>query len=471
MATDVPDVTVTFPRLEDRGLLLGLSLPALVAAAVAVGVAVLTQYSAGTVGLLAAAPLWLTCAALAVVPIGGRPAISAIPVLAGWALRRTSGGVRHRQSPTRPVDGLGIPGLAGVAVVTSPASGCAYVVDRRGGTVTAVLAVGGRGFALADAGTQAHRLGGWGRVLAGLCQRPGVVRAQVLVRTRPAGAAAMRTWWSQHALSASPWAARIVDSLVETAQTDSRTTESLLAVTLRAPRSRGKGLEPRALDALDQQLEPLADAVRAADLDVTGWLDTGGVARMLRAAYDPYAPGGRAGVGSTEEPLPAVAVEERWDALRTDSAAHAVFWIREWPRSEVYASFLQPLLANGAHRTLSLTCEPLTAQRALRDIRRAKVEQASDAAQRARIGQVEDEAHRAEAADVARREAELVSGHGDLRFTGLLTVSAPDPDALDAACALTESAAAQAMCELRRLTGQQSAAFVAGALPLARSTT
>lgn len=107
----------------------------------------------------------------------------------------------------------------------------------------------------------------------------------------------------------------------------------------------------------------------------------------------------------------------------------------------------------------------------MRDIRRAKVEQASDAAQRARIGQIEDESHRAEAADVARREAELVSGHGDLRFTGLLTVSAPDLDALDAACALTESAAAQAMCELRRLTGQQSAAFVAGALPLGRSTT
>ena len=36
---------------------------------------------------------------------------------------------------------------------------------------------------------------------------------------------------------------------------------------------------------------------------------------------------------------------------------------------------------------------------------------------------------------------------GDLRFTGLLTVSAPDLDALDAACALTESAArSMAVC-------------------------
>jgi hypothetical protein len=69
----------------------------------------------------------------------------------------------------------------------------------------------------------------------------------------------------------------------------------------------------------------LADAVRAADLDVAGWLDAAARRRLLRAAYDPYAAGGRDGVGSTEEPLPAVAVEERWDAVRTDSAAHAVF--------------------------------------------------------------------------------------------------------------------------------------------------
>ena len=51
---------------------------------------------------------------------------------------------------------------------------------------------------------------------------------------------------------------------------------------------------------------------------------------------------------------------------------------------------------------------------------------------------------------------------------GLLTVSASSAGELDAACAATEAAAAQAMCEIRKLVGQQGQAFAAGALPLAR---
>ena len=68
----------------------------------------------------------------------------------------------------------------------------------------------------------------------------------------------------------------------------------------------------------------------------------------------------------------------------------------------------------------------------------------------------------------ARVEQELVAGHRDLRFVGLLTVSAPTPAELDAACAATESAAAQSMCEILRLVGQQGQAFAAAAVPLAR---
>ena len=146
--------------------------------------------------------------------------------------------------------------------------------------------------------------------------------------------------------------------------------------------------------------------------------------------------------------------------------------MQEWPRSEVHAGFLQPLLlARGARRALSLIAEPLPPAKALKDIRRAKVEYVADAAQRGRMGQLEDEATRAEAADLVRREQELVAGHGDLRFVGLLTVSAPTLDELAAACAATESAAAQAMCEIRRLVGQQGQAFAAAALPFARGVT
>ena len=164
-----------------------------------------------------------------------------------------------------------------------------------------------------------------------------------------------------------------------------------------------------------------------------------------------------------------MAVAESWDRLRSDSAHHAVYWIAEWPRADVDASFLQPLiLMPGARRTLSITAEPLPVTRALREIRRAKVEHAADTAQRARLGQVHDEAAAVEADDVARRERELADGHVDLRFTGLLTVSAPTEPELAQACGRLEQAAAQAQCDLRRLHGQQAQAFTAAALPLTR---
>jgi hypothetical protein len=110
----------------------------------------------------------------------------------------------------------------------------------------------------------------------------------------------------------------------------------------------------------------------------------------------------------------------------------------------------------------------LSATAALREIRRAKVEHTADAAQRARIGRLEDASTRAEADDLVRREQDLVGGHGDLRFAGLITVSAVSRDGLEAACRATETAAAQAMCELRLLVGQQGQAHAAAALPLAR---
>jgi hypothetical protein len=160
---------------------------------------------------------------------------------------------------------------------------------------------------------------------------------------------------------------------------------------------------------------------------------------------------------------------EHWSHLRTDSALHATYWVAQWPRSEVHPAFLEPLLLSScATRTVSVIAEPIATAQALREIQRAKVEHAADATRRARIGQIEDEATRVEVAELARREAELVAGHGDLRFTGLITVTAPSAEELEVACIATEAAAAQAMCEVRRLVGQQAVAHAAAALPLAR---
>ncbi len=84
---------------------------------------------------------------------------------------------------------------------------------------------------------------------------------------------------------------------------------------------------------------------------------------------------------------------------------------------------------------------------AARDIRKKKTKYISDAAQRQRIGQIEDAQQSAEFNDVLQQEADLTAGHGILRTTGLIAVSAQDPDELERAVADVEQAAIQGSCE------------------------
>jgi hypothetical protein len=197
------------------------------------------------------------------------------------------------------------------------------------------------------------------------------------------------------------------------------------------------------------------------------------VAVILRSAYDPAIAAALERHGSIGRQLATagpVAVTETWNSLRTDSARHTVLWVSEWPRSLVYPGFLAPLaLSSGIQRSLSLLYTPLRSDIAARDIRKKKVEYISDATQRARIGQIEDAAQTAEYHDVLQQESELTAGHGVLRYTGLISISAPTEAELESAVAAIEQAAIQASCETRRLVGQQAQAFTAAALPLART--
>jgi len=111
----------------------------------------------------------------------------------------------------------------------------------------------------------------------------------------------------------------------------------------------------------------------------------------------------------------------------------------------------------------------MRADQAARDIRRKKTEHIADQAQRAKIGQIEDAAQTAEYHDVLQQEADLASGHGICRYTGLIAISAPSEDELQAAVAAIEQAAVQASCETRLLVGQQAQAFAVAALPLCRA--
>lgn len=185
-------------------------------------------------------------------------------------------------------------------------------------------------------------------------------------------------------------------------------------------------------------------ALRSADLTPSGWLTPGQIAVMLHSAYDPAIAATLECHGQLGQQLATagpVAVTETWNRLRTDSAHHAVLWISEWPRSLVYPGFLSPvLLSTGIQRSFSLIC-PMRSDQAARDIRKKKVEHISDQAQRAKIGQIEDASQTAEYHDVLQQEADLTAGHGILRYTGLIAISAPTIEELDAHVAAIKQAA------------------------------
>jgi hypothetical protein len=456
--------SVRFGRLERRGLLLGLSASQVGTLAVGLLVLLVAEYASGVAGVLVTAPIWTLLAAAALIVIRGRAVVEWLPLVTHWLFRRALRATVHLTRPGHVGnrETVVLPGIPGRLMVTaSPGTGAALVRDVRSGTVTAIAEVSGRGFLLDDAGTQDRRVAGWARFLSALCQQPDVARVQVLHRSVPDGAARVRRWWADHACADAPWAARVVVDLLAEATEDSDRLECLLAVAVRVRRG--------SLEAVERQLAAFTEALAAADLDVHGWVSPRRLRMALRAAYDPDG-ASRAQDAEPGGPLMGpMGLAEDWSFLRTDTACHVVYWVSEWPRSEVHPSFLRPLLLTpGARRSFTLIAEPLPPGRALREIRRAKAEHLADATQRARIGQVEDETTRAAAAELTRREQDLVAGHGDLRFVGLLTVTAATPEELAAACAATEAAAAQAGCEVRRLVGQQGQAHAAAALPLAR---
>lgn len=475
-SADVGPMT-RFGRLESRGVLLGLSAVQLAVVGLATAVAVVAVNSAGMSGLVVAAPVWGALLVSGTVSVAGRPLVEWVPLLAQWHARRAIGASTAVTSArvatpadarvATPAEALVLPGLGGLLELVDCAPlRAVLVVDRRAATVTGVLRVAGSGFLLDDAVAQQHKVASWGLALAALCQQPAIVRVQVIARTRPGGLAPARRWWREHCTVGGTRLAGELAGMLDEGFVVPHVHETLIAIAVRTPRGRRR-VTTADVALVAKHLAAFEAAVSSADLRADEWLDRDELARAVRGGYEPAALGrGEEGPVTLTGPS---GVREGWRSLAAGASVHATYWVSEWPRCEVHPAFLQPLLLGEAsERTVTLIAEPLPTRKALREIRRAKVEHVADAAQRARIGQIENESTRAEVADLERREAELVAGHGDLRFTGLITVSADDEAQLEERCAAMETAAAQAMCEVRRLVGQQGVAHAAACLPLAR---
>lgn len=490
-----------FGPLEQRGIVGGLrSGQAAVVAAALVGVVVLLQLSSSPLVVLGAFGLAASGMAVAFYPIYGRTPEQWAPVVWAWTVSRGRGRTRYRSAaPTTGASGdplgdgevdlpVSLPAEVGALdLLAAPLRGepVGVIKDRKANTYTAVLAVRVRSFGLLDRAEQEHRLAGWGAVLAGLARENSPVRRlQWVERTVPSDGDEVARYLQEERDTTVPLASSSVASyieLVESAGAVTQDHELFVALQLDARRAwrqvkrLGKS-DKGATTLLLRELETLAERLVAADVQVQGALRPRMLARAIRDAYDPYGRTNRTRLAAVDperagvDPVHAwpVAAETSWGSYRTDSALHATYWIAQWPRIDVGATFLAPLLMQtNVLRSVAVAMEPIAPSVALRKVEAARTTDIADEQTRQRQGFVTTARKRLQQESTARREQELADGHAEFRFAGLVTVSAPDEDALERACAEVEHAAQQARLELQRLYGEQDTAFTF-TLPLGR---
>ncbi|MFF4520541.1 SCO6880 family protein [Streptomyces bluensis] len=476
--------TVKFPHRSRRGVLLGLTAAQLVVVAATGLLLLAVLLTAGVTGALKLLPVWAVIAVAVFARHHGRSLADWSPIVLRYALRRARGQLLWLARPsTRPRrEGLlHLPGTAAsLRVVASPDHRFGAVHDPHQRTLTAVVKISSRAFALLDPATQNANVAGWGRALAALARTGHIARIQVLERTVPDSGDALNRYWEDHGRPDTHLAGPVYADLLAAAGPAAAPHEAYVALALDLKAARrlinqaGGGLTG-AFAVLSQLTATFDQAAHNAGLTPAGCLTGSEIAAVVRTAYDPEASAAldRWSASGRPQADPAAAgpvvLVEKADRIQTDTAHHAVFWIENWPRIETSPGFLHQLLfASGVRRTLSLTYAPKGLDAALKDVQRKKATVIADAAERQRKGQVDSEEDSVEYADIKARERQLIAGHADVALTGLLTVSAESDEQLNTACAAVETAAVAALVDLRRLTWQQAEAFTNAALPLAR---
>jgi hypothetical protein len=471
--------TARFGSQQRKGVLLGFSGPRLLVLGLAALLLTAGLFGAGWAGAIVTAPFVIVLGCAAFVRVAGRTVVEWLPVAGHWGLRRALGQDVYGVRPLapRPAGTLALPGdAAALRLHVDPVSGAAMIHDPHRKTLTVTCLITHPSFVLLGAEDQARRVAGWGRALAATARTGHIASVQVLESTIPDQGTDVLDWWTGHGRHDASWASRTYAEFVTAAAPSSarhRTTISLTLDLRRAARSihrAGRGLAGAAA-VLRSDMTAFTTALRAAELHPQRWLSEADLARLIRGAYDPVGAAQLEGTRLEQRLATAgpVGVREHWSWFESDRSATAVLAVSEWPRSDAFPNFLHPLiLAPGVRKSFTIVARPVPVAEARRDIRRQKVDYITDADQKARLGQVTDLTDATEYQDVLKREQEIAIGHADLRFAGLIAVTAADRDELEAAVSAVEQAAIQSECETRLLVGQQTQAFTAAALPLGR---
>ncbi|MDP9332017.1 MAG: hypothetical protein M3Q30_01710 [Actinomycetota bacterium] len=364
-------------------------------------------------------------------------------------------------------------------------AGAAVIHDRATGIVTAVIRAHGDGqFSLASADEQDARVAMWGDAITGFCrENPEVVRVAWHEWTAADGVdehVDQIKAMADNELAGE--ARRTYLQLVEQIMPISITHETLVCVSVDVSRVRVRRRQETevlasAIETVLEELRLFCGRLEAAGLCVDPVLSPAEVTTALRKRSDPNAIGAlnaqrrslAADLGVSAEDFAPMAVAEEWGHVRVDGSVHRSYWVEGWPRLEVPAAWMDPLLLGmQGNRTVTVVFEPIAPSAAAHEVDSAVVAleatEANKEKNRTRIRAAE----RRRRAEVEQREEELVAGYGALACVGLVTLTAATEDELDDLAADCESAAGHAGVQLRPLEGRHAQGWVAS-MPLGRS--
>jgi hypothetical protein len=511
------ETSYRFAPHPSSGFLLGLRIPQLIGFAITGALALASLRLGGFGGLALALGLLAVSSGVLLVPARSHTLEEWAPVMVRFLLARWSRRTRFESqraqlghivalpigelNPQRPIEPSSLPAelseLEFLEGELSQYRGARFgvVKDTRARTFTAALRVRGRAFALLDPAERERRLSDYGAVLAALARDDSAVRrVSWIERTLPGDGDEL----GDYLLEAKRADASLVDppeelvsylNLIGHAGDVTEEHELTFALQVDAQRpaarraiARMGGGDLGAMAVLAGEVGQLIELLDWAGIAVTGALTRRGLAAHIRDAYDPWGRRGRqrqldrglVGEGGiAPHTAPPSARDEQWSHIAADGALHCTLWAAEWPRIDVRALFLQPLLMDSqATRTIAMCMELVGPSRAIRHAERAATETATEQSLRARVGQRTSQRQSQRDRAANQRERELAEGHAAVRYAAYVTVSVPwgGGDALsdlEADVSRIELEAKRAPLRLERMWGQQAEAFTY-CLPLCR---
>jgi hypothetical protein len=473
-----------FEPLDTSGVFLGLGVVqcVLLGLALVLGAGLL---NAGAPPAIAAAVPGISCAAC-FVRVGHRQAWEWLPVGVAW-VRARGRGLRWLAPIPLVGDGERValpPCLHALVVRELPWRGgltFGAVHDPVAGTLTALVRAVGPQFVIEPRPEQERLLGGWAAVLNQFAVEGGAVTHLTWSDfARRSGLDEHRAWLAERRPVAVPAeAAASYEALLAQATVAATAHDVVVSVTVSAERLRGRRRDhaesdDRLVRALVSAVEALLRGLQSASLAADDPLTPAEVARLLRERSEPEVARPIVVAGrlvdrlglvdpSTAGPL---AVEVAWDRLRVERTWHRTWWIASWPRLAVPPGWLEPFLAGGGMtRAVTVVFRPVAPHQSRRRIERDLVKLESDAATKQEKGRRVDARHRRATQALLEREEELVGGHAEMAYAGLVTLAAADEVELDEHGERLEQLAREAGIELRCLHGRQDTAW-ASALPL-----